>query len=349
MASLPKFVQAVRIKNRVYHYFRRGRLRAKLHYAPGTPAFWAEYARLLASEEVKRENYENGTIGKLLEDYRRSPKYLRLAPETRSYYERQIDWLSSLAKFRVEEVQRRHLYAFRDHLASTPRTADQFIQVMSVVFQFAVKRDLIQKNPAADIERLNEEPISYVPWSFDECARFETAYAEGAVPVCFMTAYLLGRYIGQRRGDILALTWSAWDGAALTVLPRKTRRKKGTQTFVIPAHTELRAHLEQIREERSSLYLVPAPMNGSWNPRNFSKAFRATLDRIGLADRHLHGLRHLAASSLAEAGCSEHLIMSVTGHATSEMVQRYTRGANQATMAQAAINLLEQRDKRVKP
>ena len=50
-----------------------------------------------------------------------------------------------------------------------------------------------------------------------------------------------------------------------------------------------------------------------------------------------HGLRKSAAARLAEAGCSEHEIMAITGHKTLSEVQRYTRQARQKTMAQSAI------------
>ena len=55
----------------------------------------------------------------------------------------------------------------------------------------------------------------------------------------------------------------------------------------------------------------------------------------------LHGLRKCAARKLAEAGCSEQEIMSVTGHRTSAMVAHYTKGANKKRQANAAITKLE--------
>jgi hypothetical protein len=42
----------------------------------------------------------------------------------------------------------------------------------------------------------------------------------------------------------------------------------------------------------------------------------------------LHGLRKCAARKLAEAGCSEGEIRSVTGLKTTRMVEEYTRDAS---------------------
>jgi integrase len=48
-------------------------------------------------------------------------------------------------------------------------------------------------------------------------------------------------------------------------------------------------------------------------------------------------LRKAAARRLAEAGCTEHEISSITGHASLKEVQRYTKSADQKRLAIAAM------------
>jgi hypothetical protein len=57
-------------------------------------------------------------------------------------------------------------------------------------------------------------------------------------------------------------------------------------------------------------------------------------------------LRKVAARDLAEAGCSAHEIMSVTGHKSLTEVERYTRAASQRRMSGTAILKLERNGKR---
>ena len=45
--------------------------------------------------------------------------------------------------------------------------------------------------------------------------------------------------------------------------------------------------------------------------------------------------------ALAEAGCSIHQIMAITGHKTWKEAMRYTRQAGQRKLAQQAIDALE--------
>ena len=50
-----------------------------------------------------------------------------------------------------------------------------------------------------------------------------------------------------------------------------------------------------------------------------------------------HGLRKAAARRLAEAGCSEHEIAAITGHASLAELRVYTRAVNQKRLAVAAM------------
>jgi integrase len=74
---------------------------------------------------------------------------------------------------------------------------------------------------------------------------------------------------------------------------------------------------------------------------SFSKEFRNALIAAGLSQLHFHGLRHTAATALADAGCPSHHIMAITGHKTLSMVERYTKRADQKRNAKAAMALLE--------
>lgn len=63
---------------------------------------------------------------------------------------------------------------------------------------------------------------------------------------------------------------------------------------------------------------------------------RKWCDDAGLPHCSVHGLRKAAAARLAELGCTEFEIMSITGHQTSKEVTRYTKAASQRVRAEAA-------------
>ena len=55
------------------------------------------------------------------------------------------------------------------------------------------------------------------------------------------------------------------------------------------------------------------------------------------ADCTSHGLRKTACRRLAEAGCTPYEIAAISGHASIAEVQRYTKAADQARLASAAM------------
>ena len=76
----------------------------------------------------------------------------------------------------------------------------------------------------------------------------------------------------------------------------------------------------------------------------FGQWMRDAISAAGLPlDCRPHGLRKAAGRRLAEAGCSANEIMSILGHKTLAEAERYTREADQAKLAVAAVLKLEGR------
>jgi site-specific recombinase XerD len=77
---------------------------------------------------------------------------------------------------------------------------------------------------------------------------------------------------------------------------------------------------------------------------SFSQWIRDAITAAGLSlDCQPHGLRKAAGRRLAEAGCTAHEIMAILGHKTLTEAERYTREADQAQLATAALAKLEGR------
>ena len=63
--------------------------------------------------------------------------------------------------------------------------------------------------------------------------------------------------------------------------------------------------------------------------------------QIGHKEFTAHGLRKNAAKALAEAGCTIHELMAITGHKTLKLAMHYSKGAAQKRLAQEAMDKLE--------
>lgn len=73
----------------------------------------------------------------------------------------------------------------------------------------------------------------------------------------------------------------------------------------------------------------------------FTKWFRERAELAGLQGLTPHGLRKARGRLLAEAGGSAHGIAAWLGQESLEMVQLYSKAADQARLAQEAATVLE--------
>ncbi len=334
--SLPRYVKAIPRRGRIYYYFRFRDIYQRLPDDPESAAFHARYAEILAGLEPKGgpQRIVPDSLAAMVRDYLASPEFQRLRAKSRDYYRRQLDRISIIGEHPAAAIRRRHILALRDQIGAG-RTADQFIQVVRRLFSWGLDRELVSENPAMRIARTHTSQ-RYTAWSDEALAEFEAITPIGPI----RTAYMLGRYTGQRRGDVLAMTKADYDGAWIRV---EAQEKTGEPLW-IPAHPALRAYLDQLGIEVG--LLVKGPGAGPWDRSGFAKAFRRALDVAGLRALHFHGLRHSASRSLAEAGCTDEEIAAITGHRAREMVAHYTRQARQRRLAEAAINKLVDHEKR---
>jgi integrase len=75
-----------------------------------------------------------------------------------------------------------------------------------------------------------------------------------------------------------------------------------------------------------------------FDPHAFTPWFGEACKAAGLPrECTFHGLRKAACRRLAEAGCTVHEIAAISGHASLREVERYTKAADQAKLARAAM------------
>jgi integrase len=262
----------------------------------------------------------------MIDAYQRSPEWLALAPATRSIASIYLRDLYKMRDTAAGAVTRRDLLDMRDAIATTRGNgaATGFIRAASSCLSWAVDREWIPHNPAHRIKALPAGELR--AWTAAEADA-----AERLLPPHLARVVILARYTGQRRGDLIALTWAAYDGRTIRV-----RQHKTGESLTIPCHPRLAAALDEW--PRDAVTILTDARGRPWKAQDLSHAMPKALAAAGLAsDINVHGLRKLAATSIADAGGSTHEIAAITGHRTLAMVQHYTRSADQERLAGAAI------------
>ena len=120
---------------------------------------------------------------------------------------------------------------------------------------------------------------------------------------------------------------------------RRTKTRRTSDLVVdIPIHPDLAAALELLPCD--GFTFLQTAYGKSRSPNGLGNMMRGWCDSAGLPKCSSHGLRKACARRLAEAGATTHEIAAVTGHATLQEVERYTRDAQRSGLADSGFEKL---------
>ena len=288
---------------RTYYYAWRGGPR--IVGEPGTPEFIAAYNSAVA-ERPRR--HTGKTIEGIVDAYLDSQDFATKRDRTQADY-RQIT-RRIVAEFGdmpiaalANKGARGEFLEWRDDLAKrSPRQADYAYAVLALILSWAKGRGTIDVNPCERGGKLYSATRVDKVWREGDEAAF-LLKASHALSL----AFLMGVWTGQRQGDLLALTWSAYDGTSLRLRQSKTGRY-----VVVPAGAPLKAMLDA--EPRRAVTILTTQAGLTWTPDGFGASWRKATRKAGINGLTFHDLRGTAVLRLALAGCTVPEIATITGH-----------------------------------
>jgi integrase len=207
--------------------------------------------------------------------------------------------LAALADKRV----RGEFLEWRDRLAKqSPRQADYAYAVLALILSWAKDRGTIDANPCERAGKVYSASRADKVWrDADQAAFLRVAYP--ALSLAFQMAV----WTGQRQGDLLALTWTAYDGASIRLRQSKTGRY-----VVIPVGAPLKAALDAVPRRAVTILTTQAGL--TWTADGFSASWRKAVRKAGITGLTFHDLRGTAVLRLALADCTVPEIATITGH-----------------------------------
>jgi integrase len=324
--------------------FRKGGFSTYLTGIPWSQDFMRQYAAALEGVAIERPREVGesrtipGSFDALCVSYYRSPEFQRLSSSTQAVRRNVIErFRNDHGKKPIALLTRAHIKQIIGAKSETPEAANNLLKVLRVLLGHAVDIDMIASNPAIDVQRYPSKGEGIHTWTESEVARFEARFAIGSKPRLALALLL---YTAARRSDVVRLGWQHVQGDAIAF-----RQKKTDAALVIPMLPELVQVLAA--SPRDNLTFLVTERGKSFSAAGFGNWFRDRCNEAGLPQCSAHGLRKCAATRLADAGCSLHEVMAITGHRSMSEVSRYTKAADQARLArQAARTLTEAREQK---
>ena len=223
--------------------------------------------------------------------------------------------------------------------AEHPGMANLTRAVLSNVMVYAIATGVRADNPFSGLGRYRLG--THHTWTEAELAQFERHWKLGTRE---RLAYALLLYTGQRVGDVLKMTRNDIVAGCIRVSQDKVRKGDANE-LMIPIHPALDRALKAGPIGPVVGLQQHLITNARGRPlRGLSALIVAAVKRAGLPPRCVaHGLRKAALRRLAEHGSTTKEIAAMSGHRTLKEIERYTARADQARLAQAAVEKLPDR------
>lgn len=298
----------------VYYYHRATGKR--LQGEPGSPAFLASYAEAENSRIVTVKD----TLAGLIERFQGSQDWRNLAESSKREYRRifkivegkygtlPLPGLEDRA-FRVDVLD------WRDkHAAKAPREADYRVTALARVLAWAADRGILHINVLTDVKRAYHADRSDKIWLPEHVEAFNKV-----APAELQRCVMLALHTGQRQGDLIRLTWTSFDGLALTL-----RQSKGKVRVRVPCTKALKETLDGMT--RDTALILTTSTGRAWKGKNLQHRMRHYMDVAKIEGLHFHDLRGTAVTMLSEAGCTPQEIAAITGHSlryVGQILDRY--------------------------
>ncbi len=324
-ADLP-WLRQKKSKGKVYWYFERHGSRVRLP-DPTDRMFLTAYQEAEAGR-IRVPASARSFIA-LVKSYLESERFLSKAPRTQKDYRRMCEYIrENIGKHRPDRMIRGDVIGAMQANRHRPQHANHLLQMLSILFEHANDIGWMVGNPAKGVSKLKAGD-GYKPWPEPLLERF---IANAPDDVRLLAE--LGIGTGQRAGDLLKMRWSdieREDGQMTGILLKQG--KTGAELF-IPLTDRLRKVLESA--PRNGMTIITGQNGQAMSYDSAQKKVRAHADKHNAKGFTIHGWRYTAAGQLLDAGCSDAQIAAITGHASMEMVHKYSRKGKQRKLAQAA-------------
>lgn len=290
-----------------YYYAWKGGPR--LPGKPGDPEFIAAYNEAIAHKTQQPV----GTLQAILNSYQDSPKFTDLAERTRKDYTKlirkiEIEYGDFPLSAITDRRTRGEFLAWRDRLAaSSRRQADYTYSVLALILAWGFDRGLVACNPCERPGKTYRSKRIENVWSIDD----EAAFLKFA-PERIKLAYMLAVWTGQRQGDLLRLTWSAYDGQTI-----RLRQSKTGARVQVSVGEPLKKLLDQTKRE--SITILANTKKRPWTSDGFRTEWDKVKRKADVQGLTFHDLRGTAVTRLALAGCTTPEIATLTGHSLKEV------------------------------
>ena len=297
-------------KTQTYYYAWRGGPRLMVDPIIDPAGFVSEF-HAISKAAVQPDK---DSLAGLIVQYKTSPAYTDLSAVSQRDYDPFLAQLSSefgdMPIIALNEHGARSVFKdWRDTMAQTPRKADRAWAVVKRVFSWALDMELITRNPCTGGGRLWKGTRADIIWTDEQIELANKALSDNLIQ-----ALMLALWTGQRQGDILNLTWSAYDGQHIRLKQSKTGKR-----VTIRVYSTLKTMLDSM--DKQSVTILTSSQGTPWTSDGFKTSWGRAIKRAGITGVTFHDLRGTFITKARRSGATVEEIAAASGHSIKDVTR----------------------------
>lgn len=269
--------------------------------------------------ELRKKRKEKGTFGAVanafMQDFAHSHR-------TRKEMQRKIDVdLAEWHDRQITDITRPEIKELiRVKARTAPIAANRLLSLISKIFTWALKEELIEASPAIKIDRPGEEVERERNLTVDEIRIVWDAFDRLGYPWGPLFKMLL--VTGQRRGEVAGMKWSETSDDGWRLPGERAKKGKG---HLVPLSTLAREILKGLPEVGDLVFrsYSDKPLKGWTRATRRMQAFCVAIDDPW----KLHDLRRTFATQLRTIGIDRLVVSMLLNHAEAGVTKVYDRYA----------------------
>ncbi len=278
--------------------------------------------------EAKRERAEAITFAKLAREYVARWAYRRKSPKGAREDELRIDrvLIPRWGHFKAADIRKRDVVELLDEYADAGKVyaRNRMQSLVSKVYNFGIRRDAVQTNPAQGIDREPEEPRKRVLTDYELKVLLPLFEEEGLAGLGFRFLLLTG----QRPSEVFGMRWSEVDRDTW-LLPKartKNKRSKYAPDFhTVPLSQQAFEVLRELKAHRDdSGFVFPSATRKDMPFTNYSKAYRRVKKEAKLGENwRVYDFKSTMLTGLERLGAPGPVVSAVAGHLPTNVTRQH--------------------------